>query len=135
MNLKLTVKGKKVRCTLVQALRLCTGHTTHRGSRGIALLFLDHGTRRGEGQRHAPAALYPQERPSTHCTGGWVGPRTGLDRCRKSRPPLGFDQTIQPVLSHYTNYTTQPMKVTVRPRISETYTGASMTLKRVTSLE
>jgi len=30
--------GKKVKCTLVQALRLCTGHTTHRGSRGIDLL-------------------------------------------------------------------------------------------------
>jgi hypothetical protein len=38
-------KGK-VKCTLVQALRLCTGH---RGSRGIALPFLDHGTRRGWG--------------------------------------------------------------------------------------
>ena len=37
----------KVKCTLVQALRLCTGHTAHRGSRGIALLFHDHGTRRG----------------------------------------------------------------------------------------
>jgi len=37
----------KVKCTLVQSLRLCTGHTAHRGSRGIALLFLDHGTRRG----------------------------------------------------------------------------------------
>jgi len=37
----------KVKCTLVQALRLCTGHTTHRGSRGIALPLLDHGTRRG----------------------------------------------------------------------------------------
>ena len=40
------VKGK-VKCTLIQALRLCTGRTTHRGSRGIALLFLDHVTRRG----------------------------------------------------------------------------------------
>jgi hypothetical protein len=39
--------GKVVKCTLVQALRLCTGRTAHRGSRGIALLFLDHGTRRG----------------------------------------------------------------------------------------
>ena len=29
------------------APRLCTGRTAHRGSRGIALLFLDHGTRRG----------------------------------------------------------------------------------------
>jgi len=36
----------KVNCTLVQALRLCTGGTAHRGSRGIALLFLDHSTRR-----------------------------------------------------------------------------------------
>jgi len=38
------------------------------------------------GQCHAPAALYPQERPGTHCTEGWVGPRAGLDRCGKSRP-------------------------------------------------
>jgi hypothetical protein len=36
-----------VKCTLLQALRLCTGRTAHRGSRGIAILFLDHGTRRG----------------------------------------------------------------------------------------
>ena len=36
---------KRVKCTLVQALRLCTGRTVHRGSRGIALLFHDHGTR------------------------------------------------------------------------------------------
>ena len=35
------------KCTLVQALRLCTGRTAHRGSRGIALLFHDHGTRKG----------------------------------------------------------------------------------------
>ena len=39
--------GKKVKCTLVQALRLCTGRTARTGSRVIALLFLDHGTRRG----------------------------------------------------------------------------------------
>ena len=31
------------------------------------------------GQQHAPTALYPRERPSTHHTGGWVGPRAGLD--------------------------------------------------------
>ena len=36
---------KKVKCTLLQALRLCTGRTAHRGSRGINLLFLDHRTR------------------------------------------------------------------------------------------
>jgi hypothetical protein len=33
-----------------------------------------------------PGRLYPRERPGTHCTGGWVGPEAGLDRCRKSRP-------------------------------------------------
>jgi len=37
----------KLKCTLVQALRFCTDHTTHRGSRGIALRFHDYGTRRG----------------------------------------------------------------------------------------
>jgi hypothetical protein len=31
------------------------------------------------GQRHASAALYAQERtPGTHWIGGWVGLRTGL---------------------------------------------------------
>ena len=38
--------------------------------------------------KHAPAALYPQERPSTHFTLGWLGPRAGLDRCGKSLPHL-----------------------------------------------
>jgi hypothetical protein len=38
------------------------------------------------GQQHAPAVLYPWERPGTHCTGGWVVLRAGLDRCGKSRP-------------------------------------------------
>jgi hypothetical protein len=32
------------------------------------------------GQHHAPAALYPGETvPGTNRTGGWVGPRAGLD--------------------------------------------------------
>ena len=28
----------------------------------------------------------PGNRPGTHFTGGWVGPRVGLDGCRQSRP-------------------------------------------------
>ena len=40
-------KRVEVKVTLVQALRLCTGCTPYRGSRGIALPFLDHGTRSG----------------------------------------------------------------------------------------
>ena len=38
------------------------------------------------GQRHAPAALPPAKTPGTQCIGGWVGPRAGLDGCRKSLP-------------------------------------------------
>jgi len=49
------------------------------------------------GQQHAPAALYPRERPGTHCTGGWVGPRVGLD-VRKYLVPTGIrSRTFQPV--------------------------------------
>jgi hypothetical protein len=32
-----------------------------------------------------PRPLYPRGRPATHCTGGWVSPRAGLDVCEKSR--------------------------------------------------
>jgi hypothetical protein len=71
----------RVKCTLVQALRLCTDCTVHRRSRGITLPFLDHGTRRGE-----RSAVYTRGRPGTHCTGGWLGVRAVLDRCGKSRP-------------------------------------------------
>ena len=61
------------------------------------------------GQRHAPADFTPREIPGTHCTGGWVGPRAGLDRWRKSRFPQGFDPwTVQPVASRYTDYDTWP---------------------------
>ena len=49
---------KKVKVTLVQALGLCTGRTAHRGSRGIALPFHDHGTRRGCGVSVTPRPLF-----------------------------------------------------------------------------
>jgi hypothetical protein len=56
------------------------------------------------GHLHAPAALPPGMRPGSHCIGGWVGPRAGLDSCKKSRPLPGFDpRTVQPVVSHYTD--------------------------------
>jgi hypothetical protein len=50
------------------------------GGRGIALLFLTTALEGVGGQ------LYPRERSGTHCTGGWMGPRGGLDVCEKSRP-------------------------------------------------
>jgi len=48
----------KVKCALVQALRLCTGRTAHRGRRGIALPIHDHGTRRGWGVSVTPRPLF-----------------------------------------------------------------------------
>ena len=45
-------------CTLVQAMRLCIGRTAYRGSRGIALPFHDHGTRRGWGVSVTPRLLF-----------------------------------------------------------------------------
>jgi len=50
------------------------------------------------GQRHAPAALYPREKPGTHFIGGWVGPKTGLDRCGKYLPtPVLYPRTVRAV--------------------------------------
>src|SRR5215469_16749173 len=52
---------------------------------GIALHFRDLSARRGYVVSITPRPLYPRERHGTHCTGGWVGPRVGLDSCGKSR--------------------------------------------------
>jgi hypothetical protein len=74
------------------------------------LLILDLGTRWGWVVSVTPRPRFsPGERnPGTHCTGGWVGPRAGLDTeatgkilclCRGSnldRP------VVQPVARHYT---------------------------------
>ena len=56
-TLRLEIK-RQVKVTLVQALRLCIGRTAHRGSRGIALPFHDHGTRRGWGVSVTPRPLF-----------------------------------------------------------------------------
>jgi hypothetical protein len=60
-------------------------------------------------QRHAPAALYPRGKdPGTHCTGGWVGPRAGLDTEARGKilcPRRGSNPdrpVVQPVVRHYT---------------------------------
>ena len=41
------------------------------------------------GQIHTQAALPSEERGDTPCTGGWVGPRVGLDGCGQSSPCRG----------------------------------------------
>ena len=51
------------------------------------------------------AALPPGKKFGTHCIGGRVDPRAGLERYGKSRPPPGLDpRTVQPVACSYTDY-------------------------------
>jgi hypothetical protein len=50
------------------------------------LLSFNFGPRWERMVSTTPAALTPVKRPSTHCTGGLVGPRTGLDGSGKSCP-------------------------------------------------
>ena len=47
--------------------------------------FMTSAIGRGGWSTSRSGCLYPQERPGTYCTGGWVGPETDLDNCVKSR--------------------------------------------------
>ena len=49
--------------------------------------FKTSALKMGWGVSTTPRQLYHRERPGTHCTGVWEGPRAGLDGCEKSRPP------------------------------------------------
>jgi hypothetical protein len=51
----------------------------HKESRGIDLLFPNLGARWGWVVNATPWPLFPQERTGTHCIGGWVDPRAGLN--------------------------------------------------------
>jgi hypothetical protein len=48
-------------------------------------VLLDLGARRGWVVSTTPRPLYSRKKPGTHCTGGWVGSRAGLDVYEKSR--------------------------------------------------
>jgi hypothetical protein len=100
-------KGK-VKCTLVQALRLCTGRTAHSGSKGIALPFHDHGTRRGEWSASRPGRNLPPGKTRYPLYIKLGGPQVRSGRPENLAPP-GFDpRTVQPVLSRYTDWATRP---------------------------
>ena len=102
-------KKKKVKCTLVQALRLSTGRMGHRGSRGIALLFLDHGTRSGWGLSVTPRPPFTPGKDPVPIVQyiGW--PQDQAGQVRKISPPSEFGpQTVQFVASRYTDWATRP---------------------------
>jgi hypothetical protein len=74
-----------------------------------------------DGQLHAPAALPPGKRPSTHCTGGLVGPRAGLEGAENLT--LTFDpRTVQLVASRYTHWAIPAHALLSSYRISSSYT-------------
>jgi len=65
-----------VKITLDQTIK------AQRGSTLLLHSFFNLGTRYVVSAM--PQLLYPWERSSTHCIGGWVGPRAGLFGCGKS---------------------------------------------------
>jgi hypothetical protein len=78
-------------CTRVQALRLCTGRTAHRGSRCVALPFHDHGTRRGEGSASRPGRSLPPGETRYPLYRRLGGPQGRSGQVRKISPPPEFD--------------------------------------------
>jgi len=113
------LKGN-VKCTLVQALRLCTGRTAHRGSRGIALLFLDHGIRRGWGVSVTPWTQFTPRKEPVPFVQEAGRPQGRSGQVRKISPPPGFDpRTVQSVASRYTDYANRPVGLLVTVSISK----------------
>ena len=74
----------KVKCTIVQALRLCTGRTVYRG---IALPFLEHGTRRGWGVSVTPRPLFTPGKTWYPLYRRLCGPHGRSGQVRKISPP------------------------------------------------
>jgi hypothetical protein len=76
----ITEMSKKVNVTCNRPPR------AYSGSRDIALLVQDLDARRDGWSAPRSGHLYSRERLGTYCTGGWVGPRAGLNVCEKPRP-------------------------------------------------
>jgi hypothetical protein len=66
--------------------KVCSSVVRNAACRGLALLILNLGARRGWVISTTRRPLYHRERPGTRCRGGRVGPGVGLDMCEKSRP-------------------------------------------------
>jgi len=102
-------KVKWIKCILGQALRICTGHTAHRGSRCIAQLFRDHGTRRRWGVSSTPRPILPPIKTRCPLYRRLGGPQGRSGQVRKISLPPGFDpRTVQPLASRYIDYANRP---------------------------
>jgi hypothetical protein len=70
----------KVKVTLEQAMM------AHMRSRRSSTLSLSRALCKGVTSTPSPGPIYPKGKtPGTHCTGGWVGHKAGLDGRGKSR--------------------------------------------------
>jgi hypothetical protein len=95
---------KKVKQSLYTPWRRLGGEEVY------LLLILDLGTRWGWVVSVRPRSRFTpgESTPGTHCTGGWVGPRAGLDTEDRGKilcPRRGSDPdrpVVQPVVRHYT---------------------------------
>jgi len=76
-----------------------TGRTAHRGSRGIALLFLDHGTRRGWGVSVTPRSLFTPGKSRYPLYRRLGGPQGRSGKVRKISPPTGIRSPDRPARS------------------------------------
>jgi len=84
-----TDKTKKVNCNLELTLRFCKGRTAYRLSRGIALLFLDHGSRRKRGVSFTPWPFFNQGKTPYTLYRGLDGLQGKPGQLRKILPKFG----------------------------------------------
>jgi len=74
-----------------------------RVGRGIDLLFHDRGITRGWVLSSTPRPYFTPRKTQYAFYRGWVDPKAGLGGRKFSSPP-GYDpQTVQPVVSRYTD--------------------------------
>jgi hypothetical protein len=111
--------GEKFKCALVQALRLCTGRTAHRGSRGIALFFLDHGTRRGWGVSVTPRPLFTLGNTRHPLSRRLGGPQSRSGQVRKISPPTGIRSPDRPARNQSLCRLRYPVHTTGKSNIND----------------
>jgi hypothetical protein len=81
------ITQKKVKCTSLY--RHWGSVQAERPIGGVQVqlcTFMTTALEGGEGSASRPGPLFtPRERLGTYCTGGWMDPRAGLDKCGQSR--------------------------------------------------
>jgi hypothetical protein len=88
-----------LKCTLGQALRLCTGHLAHRGSRGIAIPLLTMALEGGEGSASGAGRTLPPVKTWYPLYWRLGGPQGWFGQVRKISPPTRIRSPERPARS------------------------------------